>query len=109
MSDIDASQPDSLTERSRGNRKIKHHEFTGDDLAQLIEGNRKLSSSIVNAYAAQLQIDAEDEGLSPEWCVFSSYLGPLVLGELNEGPGHGYIAQHILGAVSLVPFQGVQI
>ncbi|KAJ4500055.1 hypothetical protein C8R41DRAFT_813110 [Lentinula lateritia] len=54
----------------------------------------------MNALAAQIQFDAESQGESPDFCVFSSWLGPLVQGAVQEGPVVGNFEMHIRQSVS---------
>ncbi|KAJ3858912.1 hypothetical protein EV359DRAFT_51624, partial [Lentinula novae-zelandiae] len=57
------------------------------------------NSSIMNAVAAQIQLEAEAQGESPAFCVFSSWLGPLVHGK-KENIITGTFEMHVRQAVS---------
>ncbi|KAJ3851678.1 hypothetical protein EV368DRAFT_83283 [Lentinula lateritia] len=56
----------------------------------LIHGGARLTSSVMNAVAAQIQLEAEREGESPNFCVLSSWLGVV-----GEGPVVGTFDMHI--------------
>ncbi|KAJ3727640.1 hypothetical protein C8R42DRAFT_572615 [Lentinula raphanica] len=82
-----------------GTRKIRDSDIYSRDIAMLVEGGKKLYSSVMNAVAAKIQADAEALGESPTFCVFSSWLGPLVHGKAENGIT-GTFDMHIQQAVS---------
>ncbi|KAE9389145.1 hypothetical protein BT96DRAFT_784376, partial [Gymnopus androsaceus JB14] len=51
----------------------------------LLKGGKRLNSSLMNALAAQIQLDAETQEESLSFCIFSSWLGLLVKEVVEEG------------------------
>ncbi|KAJ3766600.1 hypothetical protein FB446DRAFT_609791, partial [Lentinula raphanica] len=82
-----------------GMRQIRDSDIYARDIAMLLEGGKKLYSSIMNAVAAKMQADAEAHRESPTFCVFSSWLGPLVDGKAENGVRSTF-SMHIQHAVS---------
>ncbi|KAH7875109.1 uncharacterized protein C8R40DRAFT_1104932 [Lentinula edodes] len=76
----------SIQRASRaGTRMIRDSDISSLHLDILIEGGKKLNSSIMNAVAAQIQLEAEAQGESPAFCVFSSWLGPHLGMNVEDG------------------------
>ena len=65
-----------FTARAKGIREIRNTQITDADIDLLSERHRKLDSTIINVVSARLQKVAEESGGAPNWCVFSSWLGP---------------------------------
>jgi hypothetical protein len=63
-------------------RKIRHIEIWSSDLASLISGEKKILSTPINAFGAQLQV--YDQG-SHDYIIFSSWIGAFISGEAQEG------------------------
>jgi hypothetical protein len=78
-------------------RKIRNIEIWRSDLLPLIVGNKKIPSTPINAFGAQLQ---ELEGGATDFIIFSSWLGALAGGMAAEGPVNGTIKEYIKVAVS---------
>jgi hypothetical protein len=85
-----------------GSRKIRNFEITASDLLPLFLDKKKIPGSTINAYGAILQQKAEEQEIG-DWCIFSSWLGPLVGGIVEEGKTVGTINEHIMAAVSVGP------
>lgn len=86
-----------------GTRQIRESDISESHFNILIDGGKELNSSLVNALAAKIQSDSEAEGESPSFCVFSSWLGPLVSGKVSEKQEVciGTFDLHVKQAVSL--------
>ena len=84
----------------RGIHQIQDFDITDSELDRLIPG-RKLDSTTINAICAKLQADEEVIGGPPSWCVFSSWLSPLISGKVKENVrgGYGTVEGHIMAAV----------
>lgn len=84
-----------------GLRKIRNIDINYADIQPLLNSGNKLASTTINAVCAKLQATEEDQGNNPRWCVFSSWLGPLVQGKVKPGErfGYGTIEGHIKAAV----------
>ncbi|KAJ4475965.1 hypothetical protein C8J55DRAFT_403772, partial [Lentinula edodes] len=83
-----------------GTRQIRNSDIVEIDFKVLIDGGKRLHSSLLNAITAQIQSEAEVAGESPEFCVFSSWLGPLIDGTHKENALTGTVDMHIAQAVS---------
>ncbi|KAJ4480786.1 hypothetical protein C8R41DRAFT_771229 [Lentinula lateritia] len=104
-----------------GTRRIRDSDIEQTHFDMLIHGGARLTSSVMNAVAAQIQLEAEREGESPNFCVLSSWLGPLVEGVVGEGPVVGTFDMHICQSVKnfdeallarrkwIVPLCGVKV
>ena len=90
---------EEFTVRAKGIREIRNTQITDDEIDLLIEGHRKLDSTIINVVSARLQQITEESGGAPNWCVFSLWLGPLVAGIVEEGKYAGTILEHVQAAV----------
>ncbi|TFK58820.1 hypothetical protein BDN72DRAFT_949631 [Pluteus cervinus] len=90
----------TLYAQAGGIRQIRNITITSTEIKCLIDGKHRLDSTTVNAVCAKLQADAEESGDAPRWCVFSSWLGPLVMGKVREGGPYGSILEHVKAAVS---------
>ena len=99
MLPIGTSTLAEFTARAKGIREIRNTQITDAEIDLLIEGHRKLDSTIINVVSARLQQIAEESGGAPNWCVFSSWLGPLVAGIVGEGKYAGTILEHVQAAV----------
>ena len=72
------------------------------DLAPLLpKVKQKLPSTTINAFGAHLQqvLDA-DPGAGNTPTIFSSWLGPLTMGEIKDSGFEGSFEAHVLAAVS---------
>ena len=78
-------------------RKIRNIEVWKSDLLPLIIGGRKIPSTPIDAFGAQLQ---QHDQHHDDYTIFSSWLGALVSGKAHEGIGDGTIEEHIKAAVS---------
>ncbi|KAJ3711283.1 hypothetical protein C8R42DRAFT_728634 [Lentinula raphanica] len=81
-----------------GTRQIRDSDIGRNDFELLVHGGKKLHSSLINAIAAKIQEDSELMGESPSFCVFSSWLGPLVQGKA-ENALTGTFNMHVQHAV----------
>ena len=90
----------SIHKRTRGIRRIRDFDITDSEIDRLINSKR-LDSTTVNTLCAKIQADQEENGTTPNWCVFSSWLGPLVEGKVRETVkgGYGTVEGHIIAAV----------
>jgi len=85
-------------------RQIWNIQICQLDLEPLLpEGKMKLPSTTINAFAVHLQNVLDDnpgliEGDRPS--IFSSWLGPLATGEINDGGMEGSFQVHVFAAVS---------
>ncbi|KAE9388315.1 hypothetical protein BT96DRAFT_794237, partial [Gymnopus androsaceus JB14] len=66
----------------------------------LLNGGKKLNSSLMNALAAKIQLEAESAGESPDFCIFSSWLGPIIEGAVEEGAVVGTFEMHVCQSVT---------
>ena len=80
-------------------REIRGTLIIKDDLMCLIEDQRKIPGTVMNAFCGRLQ-DLDNDA-SRDYTIYSSWLGPLVSGKVMEGTmaGYGSIRGHILAAV----------
>jgi hypothetical protein len=80
-------------------RQVRGIQVINNDLLCLIGERRKVSSTTMNAFTAQTQ---ELDDPSRDYVVFSSWLGPLVAGEVKPGEmwGYGSVEGHINAEVS---------
>ncbi|KAG6862575.1 hypothetical protein C0995_000124, partial [Termitomyces sp. Mi166 len=85
---------ETLMRRARGRRRIRNVDILSNDITPLIEGNKKLGMSTINAVNAKLQILAEAKGRL-HWAVLSAWLGPLVEGTVQEGKYVSTILEHV--------------
>ena len=76
MNPIGTTTLAEFTARAKGIREIRNTQITDAEIDLLIEGRRKPDSTIINIVSARLQQVAEESGGAPNWCVFSSWLGP---------------------------------
>lgn len=83
-----------------GLRKIRNIQIRNADIEPLLNAGNKLVSTTINAACAKVQEDEESRG-NPRWCVFSSWMGPLVEGKVPSGEkfGYGTVEGHIKAAV----------
>jgi hypothetical protein len=81
-----------------GIRKIRNIEICSDDLLPLIEEKAKIPGTTINAFGAILQQKADEHGMG-DWCIFTSLLGPLVMGEVGPKGAQGSVEDHIRAAV----------
>ena len=88
-----------FTARAKGIHEIWNTQIADAEIDLLIEGHRKLDSTIINVVSVKLQQVAEESGGALNWCVFSSWLGPLVAGIVAEGKYAGTILEHVQTAV----------
>lgn len=86
-------------QRAKGIRENRNTQITDAEIDLLIEGHRKLDSTIINVVSARLQQVTEESGGARNWCVFSSWLGPLVAGIVKEGKYAGTILEHVQTAI----------
>jgi len=84
-------------------RHIRNVQISNKDLKCLLPGRKlKLPSSTINAYGAWAQKKGEDlPEVSSACAIFSSWLGPLVTGKVEEGKIYGTFEGHVLAAVSI--------
>lgn len=84
-------------------RHIRNVQISNKDLECLLPGRKlKLPSSTINAYGAWAQKKGEDlPEVSSACAIFSSWLGPLVTGKVEEGKIYGTFEGHVLAAVSI--------
>ncbi|KAF8219751.1 hypothetical protein L208DRAFT_1042460, partial [Tricholoma matsutake] len=74
-------------------------QITSTKFTTLIKEETKIPATIVNAYGAVLQQLKEQNAGHSNFSIFSSWLGPLVSGLVNEGRSYGMIQGHIEAAV----------
>ena len=79
-------------------RKIRNIEVWRSDLLPLIDGNKKLLSTLINAFGAQLQ---DSDHSDQYYTIFSSVLGAFASGIVHEGRAEGTFNEHIKAAVGL--------
>jgi hypothetical protein len=82
-----------------GIRKIRNIEISSLDLLPLIQEKAKIPGTTINAFGAILQQKAEEHGMG-DWCIFTSLLGPLVMGEVGPKGAQGSVEDHIRAAVT---------
>ena len=80
-------------------RVIRNIQILDADFTHLVESHTKIQSTIMNAYGAVLQHLEEQNSGHAHFCVFSSWLGPLISGEVREGRAYSMIEGHIDAAV----------
>ncbi|KAF8230000.1 hypothetical protein L208DRAFT_1140460, partial [Tricholoma matsutake] len=80
-------------------RGIRNIQITSTEFTTLIEEETKIPATIVNAYGTVLQQLEEQNAGHSNFSIFSSWLGPLVSGLVNEGRAYGTIQGHIEAAV----------
>ncbi|KAE9383936.1 hypothetical protein BT96DRAFT_787292, partial [Gymnopus androsaceus JB14] len=78
-----------------GTRLIRDSDIDQQHFEILLNGGKKLNSSLMNTLAAKIQLEAESAGQSPDFCVFLSWLGPIVEGAMQEGPVVGTFKLHV--------------
>ncbi|KAH0579612.1 hypothetical protein H2248_002464 [Termitomyces sp. 'cryptogamus'] len=76
--------PDEAKPREGG------RDILSGDITPLIEGNKKIAASTIDAINGNLQVLAKANGCS-HWAVLSAWLGPLVEGTVQEGKYVGTI------------------
>ena len=74
-------------------------QITSTEFTFLIEEERKIPATIVNAYGAVLQQLEEQNTGHSNFSIFSLWLGPLVSGLVNEGRAYETIQGHVEAAV----------
>jgi hypothetical protein len=90
--------PPGFTDQAR---QIRGTMTISEDYDCLLKDNCKVPSTIMNAFGAQLQNKAYQEGLN-NFAIFSSWLGPLQLGDIAPASmaTDGSIERHVHAAVS---------
>ncbi|KAF9020418.1 hypothetical protein BDZ89DRAFT_1203567 [Hymenopellis radicata] len=77
-------------------RNVRGFDLIYEDFEPLIVGGERIPGLLINTFAATVQnLAEENSAVTSDWCVFSSYLPPLVRGTLTEGKYHGTILDHI--------------
>jgi hypothetical protein len=78
--------------------RVRGIQIIDDDLLCLTNDKKKVSRTTMNAFTAQIQ---ELDDPSRDYVVFSSWLGPLVAGEVKPGEmwGYGSVEGHIRAEV----------
>ncbi|KAJ4487531.1 hypothetical protein J3R30DRAFT_3233756, partial [Lentinula aciculospora] len=100
-----AEKPQIITKASlAGTRRIRDSDVGQNHFELLLHGGKRLHSSIMNGIAAKIQEDSESLGESPSFCVFSSWLCPLVQGKAeNKLTGTFKMhAQHVMSSLGLI-------
>ena len=80
-----------------GLRKIRNIEFDEQDFRAIGTTGIKITGTALNTFGAVLQQQAELNAGSPDWCVFSSWLGDLV--QEKAPAAVGTVEQHVRAAV----------
>jgi hypothetical protein len=79
--------------------QIRNIQLVEADLQPLVHQGKKINGTIVNAFGAFIQAKHEKEKDDTDFCIFSSWLDPLVTGAVKEGKGKLNINENILAAV----------
>jgi hypothetical protein len=90
---------DIREEIRRSIRIIRNIQITSTEFTTLIDKGTKIPCTIVNAFGAVLQQVEERNSGHSDFCVFSSWLGSLVRGQVDKGHIYGTIQSHIETAV----------
>ncbi|KAF8060260.1 hypothetical protein FPV67DRAFT_1632538 [Lyophyllum atratum] len=66
-----------------GLRQIRNIQFDFSDCKALTEDKQKITGAVINAFGAVLQ-EKTERLASPDWCIFSTWLGDLVQGKVSS-------------------------
>ncbi|KAG6908109.1 hypothetical protein DXG01_006147 [Tephrocybe rancida] len=83
-----------------GLRKIRNIEFNYEDVSAVVEDQKKITGTTINAFGAVLQQQADDVADDTLWCIFSTWLGDLIQDHVSAR-AVGTFEEHVHMACSL--------